>query len=214
MPEISLDCPHCRTERAAFTGDADYPFQPGPQSLFILLMQCKVCGEGIVAKFEGVGFKAWLGVRYPKMLQGLVKYWPENTQIKAPDDTPDNVRRFYVRGMDNLRWKNFDASGTMFRKSLDTALKHLDPPGKGTLQQRIDNLPVAIGITPAMKEWAHQIRELGNDAAHEEDPFTENEAKTLQAFSELLFTYTFTLPGMLAARKSPPPASPPPWFSI
>lgn len=112
--------------------------------------------------------------------------------------------------MDNLARKNFDAAGTMFRKSLDTALKRLDPSGKGTLQQRIENLPAALGITPAMKEWAHQIRELGNDAAHEEDPFTEDDAKALQAFSELFLTYTFTLPGMLAARKSPPPPALPP----
>jgi hypothetical protein len=95
--------------------------------------------------------------------------------------------------------------------NLDTALRRLDPSGKGTLQQRIDHLPAELSITPAMKEWAHQIRELGNDAAHEEDPFTEDEARALHAFSELFLTYTFTLPGMFAARKSPPsPASPPP----
>jgi hypothetical protein len=56
-----------------------------------------------------------------------------------------------------------------------------------------------------MREWAHQIRELGNDAAHDEDPFTEHEAQTLQAFTELFLTYSFTLPGMIAARKSPAP---------
>jgi Domain of unknown function (DUF4145) len=177
-----------------------------------MLMQCQVCGDGIVAKFAGgVNFTNWAAGQMP---QGppLQRYWPEKAQTTAPDYTPKNIESFYTQGMDNLARKNFDAAGTMFRKSLDTALRRLDPSGKGTLQQRIDNLPAALGITPAMKEWAHQIRELGNDAAHEEDPFTEDEAKALQAFSELFLTYTFTLPGMLAARKSPPPppASPPP----
>jgi hypothetical protein len=78
----------------------------------------------------------------------------------------------------------------------------LNPSGIGNLQQRIEKLSVAVGVTPAMKEWAHEIRELGNDAAHEEEPFTEIEATTLQAFTELFLTYTFTLPGMLAARKA------------
>jgi len=114
---------------------------------------------------------------------------------------PANIESFYSQGMDSLSRKNFDAAGTMFRKSLDTALKRLDPSGLGNLQQRIDKLPVAVGVTPAMKEWAHEIRELGNDAAHEEEPFTEIEATTLQAFTELFLTYTFTLPGMLTARK-------------
>ena len=140
----------------------------------------------------------------------LLNYWLPEVETKPPADVPDNVTSFYLQGTDNLARKHYDAAGTMFRKSLDTALKRLDPSGKGTLQQRIDNLPAAVAITPAMKEWAHQIRELGNDAAHDEDPFTEQEASTLQAFTELFLTYTFTLPGMVAARKSPPPASPPP----
>jgi hypothetical protein len=108
--------------------------------------------------------------------------------------------------MDNMA-RNFDAAGTMFRKSLDAALKRLDSTGKGSLQKRIDTLPAETGVTPAMKEWAHQIRHLGNDAAHEDDPFTEEEAKSLQAFTELFLTYAFTLPGMLAARKPPAPVT-------
>lgn len=76
-----------------------------------------------------------------------------------------------------------------------------NPTAKGTLEKRIDSLPAAMGVTPAMKEWAHQIRHLGNDAAHEDDPFSKEEADSLQAFTELFLTYVFTLPGMLAARK-------------
>jgi hypothetical protein len=57
-----------------------------------------------------------------------------------------------------------------------------------------------------MKEWAHHIRRLGNDAAHEEEPFEEDEARGLQSFTELLLTYAFTLPGMLVERY--PPAAP------
>ena len=130
----------------------------------------------------------------------LVETFPKPVAVAAPEHTPDNVSRFYLQGMDNIA-RNFNAAGTMFRKSLDAALKHLDKAGKGTLEKRIDNLPAATGVTPAMKEWAHEIRHLGNDAAHEEDPFTEAEAKSLQAFTELFLTYAFTLPGMLLARK-------------
>lgn len=93
----------------------------------------------------------------------------------------------------------------MFRKSLDVTLKHVHPEGKGTLQKRIDALPQELGITPAMKQWAHEIRDLGNDAAHEEEPFTEGEAKALHAFTEMFLTYVFTLPGMLEERKKAEP---------
>ena len=90
----------------------------------------------------------------------------------------------------------------MFRKSLDIGLKRINPAGKGSLEKRIDNLPESTGITAAMKEWAHQIRHLGNDAAHEDDPFSPEEANALQSFTELFLTYAFTLPGMLAARRA------------
>jgi hypothetical protein len=106
--------------------------------------------------------------------------------------------------MDGLRRGNFDAAGTMFRKALDVGLKRIHPEGKGTLEKRINGLPDTIGITPAMKEWAHSIRDLGNDAAHEEEPFSEADAKALQAFTETFLTYTFTLPGMIEERKPKP----------
>jgi hypothetical protein len=176
-----------------------------------MFFQCQVCGEGIVAKFQTANpsfINAWVASQGSTQHVKLIQYWPSQIDTKAPEHVPQNITSFYSQAMDNLDRKNYDAAGTMFRKSLDIALKHLDPSGKGTLQQRIDKLPAAVAITPAMKEWAHQIRELGNDAAHEEDPFTEDEATTLQAFTELFLTYTFTLPGMLEARKNPPAPSP------
>lgn len=89
--------------------------------------------------------------------------------------------RFYLQRVDNLKRGHFDAAGTMFRKSLDTDLKRLHAEGNGPLENRVDGLPGSIGITPAMKEWAHQIRRLGNDAVHEEEPVEEAETKELGA---------------------------------
>jgi Domain of unknown function (DUF4145) len=107
-----------------------------------------------------------------------------------------------LQGIDNLKRKNFDAAGTMFRKSLDVGLKIINPAGRGSLEKRIDSLPEDMGITPAMKDWAHEIRHLGSDAAHEDEPFAPEEAGALQSFMELFLTYAFTLPGMLAARRA------------
>ena len=48
-----------------------------------------------------------------------------------------------------------------------------------------------------MKEWAHIIRDEGNDAAHEDEPYGKDEAIGLEAFTRLFLTYAFTLPGMV-----------------
>lgn len=213
MPQISLDCPYCGTKKVSFNGTAYFPFEPGGTTTnkFLVLMQCQICRDCIVAKFEGEVnvFTPWIQGSRTLEVGGikLIEAFPKPVAALAPQHTPENVSRFYSQGMDNLA-RNFDAAGTMFRKSLDTALKHLDPIGKGTLETRINKLPQATGVTPAMQMWAHEIRHLGNDAAHEEDPFSETEAKSLQSFTELFLTYVFTLPGMVAARKASPPSVP------
>jgi hypothetical protein len=173
---------------------------------YILLLQCSFCFNGIVAKFSGHEFGNWMRTNgQHRPLPKLVECWPKADSPSAPKHIPDNIRSFFLQGLDSLRRRGFDAAGTMFRKSLDTALKRIHSDGKGTLQKRIDALPPELGITPAMKEWAHEIRDLGNDAAHDEEPFTEAEAKALHAFTELFLTYAFTLPGMLAERKAQEP---------
>jgi hypothetical protein len=176
-------------------------------------MQCGVCRECVVVKCDSTGgFENWVSGRYGSAhAPSITAVFPELPPSKAPEYLPDNVKRFYLQGEDSLARSNYDAAGMMFRKALDAGLKKLHAEGSGSLQRRIDSLPAETGVTPAMKEWAHQIRHLGNDAAHEDEPFLEDEAKSLQSFTELFLTYAFTLPGMLKARKPPaPPAEPNP----
>lgn len=108
--------------------------------------------------------------------------------------------------MENLP-RACDAAGSMFRKVLDTGLKAKFPKSKypkikGTLKQRIRKAADQHELTPELADWADQIRLDGNDAVHDEEPFTEEDARTLQTFTELVLTYLFTLPGMLKAARS------------
>jgi hypothetical protein len=52
-----------------------------------------------------------------------------------------------------------------------------------------------------LKDWAHQVRLGGADAAHDADPFTSAEAEELLDFAELYLTYVYTLPGRLKERR-------------
>jgi len=99
---------------------------------------------------------------------------------------------------------NRDAAGAMIRKTLETALKAKFPESRGTLIKRIEAAEKDGALTRDMAQWAHQIRHLGNEAAHEEEPFSEDDAEDLRSFTDLLLRYLFTLPGMLEkARKKP-----------
>lgn len=204
MVQVPLDCPYCSTEKVAFRGTHYMQCDTAGED-HILLLQCGCCQNGIVARFHGQEFVYWMQAGGLVRPPTLVDISPKAKPIDAPDYLPDNIRHFFLQGADSLRRKGYDAAGTMFRKSLDVALKHLHPEGKGTLHKRIDALPQELGITPAMKQWAHEIRDLGNDAAHEEEPLAESEAKALHAFAEMFLTYAFTLPGMLKERKEAEP---------
>jgi hypothetical protein len=166
----------------------------------IVLLQCSICSEGVILKTFG-SVQSWVQSGNFGQVKTQDQY-PIAKKPAAPQHVPTNVASFYLQGEDNVARGHFDASGAMFRKALDTALKAIHPEGKGVLARRIDNLPVETGVTPAMKQWAHEIRHLGNDAAHDEEPFSEAESVSLMEFTRLFLTFAFTLPGMIAARST------------
>ena len=126
----------------------------------------------------------------------LTKLLPERPSVAAPRHTPANVAHFYKQGKRNLL-DSFDAAGAMFRKTLDTGLKEKFPNLKGRLAARIKAAGKQGLLTQELADWANKIRLDGNDAAHDQDPFTKEEAETLATFTELILLYLFTLPGML-----------------
>ena len=141
----------------------------------------------------------------------ILDIFPSPLDTGAPTHTPDNVARFYEQGMDNLA-RNWDAAGTMFRKTLESGLKARFPDLNGSLSlsRRIREAADRHELTPDLADWAHQIRLDGNNAVHEEQPFSRKEAERLKTFTELVLQYLFTLPGMLQeARKGEDSATDP-----
>jgi len=92
----------------------------------------------------------------------------------------------------------------MFRKSLDVATREKAPGAAGkTLVKRIDALAVDGLITTDMRDWAHEIRLGGNEAAHEDEPFEAADADRLYKFTDAFLRYAYTLPALVKANKSP-----------
>jgi hypothetical protein len=91
----------------------------------------------------------------------------------------------------------------MFRKSLDVATKVVRPELKAlSLFKRIEALYDEGHITEAMRDWSHEIRLDGNEAVHDEEPETPEDAQSTQKFAEALLTYMFTLPSMVAQNRA------------
>lgn len=197
-----LPCPHCGTEAVGFTLIHWYR-HPHIGNIRCFL-QCNICNESVIAVYPGGGAEEW-AQGSKKVLPTEIKpvsIWPEARITAAPNGVPANIASLYVQAMASLRLQHYDAAGPVFRRIMEVSLKALHPEGKGSLYDRIEQLPDDKGITPTMKQWAHAVRLIGRDAAHDEDLVTKEEAEDIQAFVELFLVYAFDLPSRITARKT------------
>ena len=210
MVAFAHDCPHCGARHASFDILNEYR-PPALAEQIHAFARCGVCGQAVTVVFLPLGNKVDQRAftlnphlhGHPRDVKEIAFYPPPATP-EAPDHLPDNVQAYFLEAIDNVK-TGPNAAGAMFRKSVDVALKHVAPELKGNLVKRIDKAADARKLTPELAEWAHHVRLEGNDAAHDEDPFTVEEAEALHQFTELVLMYLFTLPGMLRERRGEPP---------
>ena len=128
--------------------------------------------------------------------------YPLPAELGEPEFLPDNISRFFSQAASSLKEGNLDASAMMSRKVLEVGVKTLSPEASGTLYSRIERLAEDGQITEDLNDWAHIIRDSGNEATHEEEPVTREFAEELLSFVEMFLRYTFTMPKMVEERRS------------
>ena len=99
----------------------------------------------------------------------------------------------------------------MDRRALEIGTKLIAPDLAGLkLNQRINELATKNLITPALKDWAHGLRIVGNEALHDMEGVTIDEAKQAHELTRFMLIYLFTLPEQVRLSKEtnqePPPA--------
>jgi Domain of unknown function (DUF4145) len=123
------------------------------------------------------------------------QFWPEPPAPSIPELLPPDIVRVYLQAERNFPVAgNEEASGTMYRKALDVALKKIDTSLTGTLGQKIKALAKAGKLTDDIAVWSDTVRDIGNEAAHEESPITRDELTALRNFSEMVLRYLFSRP--------------------
>lgn len=145
----------------------------------------------------------------------VTAFWPEQPEPIIPELIPPDVARVYLQAERNFPIAgNEEAAGTMYRKALDVGLKKIDPSLTGMLGPKIKALAKAGLLTNDIAVWSDHVRDIGNDAAHEEEPITRDELTALRNFSEMVLRYLFSLPNAVKKRRGeklewePDPPSP------
>lgn len=215
MATSLLPCPHCNAERVGFTyiweRQMEEPYFGN--TAFQCGLLCTACGEIVVAHMwrssaatspiNNGGADDPLKAKFR-----LIRTYPSGRQLKSPNYVPQAIAGYYVQAADNAARRHYDASGSMSRKVVDVTTKHLIPTEapvrKKNIYDRIEHLKNEGALTKDLADWAHHVRLEGNDAVHEEEPFTKEQADELVKFAELFLTYVFTLPGQLKAARGEP----------
>jgi uncharacterized protein DUF4145 len=200
---LQYKCPHCETNNIALDVIKAAPFERDAK-VMVVHLQCPKC-ELPSSALMAYGGQEWpqQPKRDPQNYEWTVwKFWPEAVGPLIPESLPPDVERIYLQAEHNFPVKgNEEASGTMYRKALDVGLKKIDPDTTGTLAARIKKLAAANKLTPDIAEWSDHVRDLGNEAAHEEEPPTRAELADLRNFTEMVMRYLFSLPALVTARK-------------
>jgi hypothetical protein len=205
MATIKHNCPHCLTTDIALVAVAWTPLGQFDAVGHLACPRCNLpsgariqAGQSPVIAAQLSSFAAdptTLGYK-------IVGFWPAAPAPLIPEFLPPEIERVYLQAERNFPTDgNEDAAGTMYRKALDIGLKKIDPSLTGMLGAKIKKPSAAGKLTSDIAEWSDQIRDLGNDAAHEEAPLTRKELDDLRGITEMVLRYLFTLPNMIKKRR-------------
>ena len=208
---FQADCFRCGTQLAAFSIQNQILHTLHPKlSHYDLFATCGVCGCGSIFVFSmsdrGDGdpkkYIAREGFAEAKKKK-LVEVLPRPLSTDAPNHTPKRVADLFRQAKKSEGAKSWDAAGMTYRKALEIGLnnKFPDLTDSWTPYKKIQTAAKEHKLTLELAKWAHQIRALGNTAAHEE-VFTADQAREMAAFTEIMLQYMFTLPGDLAAAQT------------
>ena len=118
--------------------------------------------------------------------------YPSESKL-LPGALPESVKTAYDQAARSLRASLFEPCVLMSRKCLEAVCKILNANGCD-LNKRLASLHEAGDIDSRLLDWAHQVRLIGNEAAHDIDaPVTKEDARDVLDFTEAILIYVFSL---------------------
>jgi hypothetical protein len=136
-------------------------------------------------------------------IEGLHNYhvlpWPLKDAPDPSEDWPEQVQRFWIQAHQSANGEIWDGASVMSRSALQIVLRDQGAVGK-TLKDEIDDLATKGTLPPVMKDWAHELRLLGNESAHPEIDQTGADPQDVRdaiEFLDVLLHYIYDLPAQI-----------------
>lgn len=118
--------------------------------------------------------------------------YPVSAAVKY-ETLPDSIVRSMEQAHRSYLVAAYDACALMSRRALEAFCTVLSANGS-TLAARLVDLKANGRIDARLLDWAHGVRLVGNEAAHNvEAAVTADDARDILEFTEALLMYVFTL---------------------
>jgi hypothetical protein len=221
MAIIVAICPHCRATSMTFR-----IFGVAPDTAERAKANNGTCGASFAASCEACGNPVAgraISTRpkdsfpdFPKRASNLVSghgqltdyefvihgLWPHPEGPMIPEHLPDAVEKAFKQAEKNFTIEGCeDAAALMYRSALEIALKDRFPTLKGKLAARIDQAVEQRELPPVIAEWAHEVRLVGNDSAHEPGGTKREDVTAARGFVDAVLRYLYSLPRMVSDRR-------------
>ena len=125
----------------------------------------------------------------------IVAPWPRGIG-DGEDYWPTAARRHWKQAHSNLNNNNYDAAALMARSALQVITRDQGATGN-TLYEEIESLATSGVLSPTIKDWSHEVRELGNPVAHanpDDEETSAEDAEDIVKFLDFLLKYLYDLP--------------------
>lgn len=178
-----------------------------------LVATCPHCGGsqmGVVAATKDEGVVKW--VRCASCLEGAVMNGgviaPSVRPLRVPQGLPAGEAAVWDEVRECLAMGAATASVMLCRKLLlHIAVTHgLSPKSaKGwapTFKDVVDHLEAEGLITKKMRPWVDRIKDVGNEANHELQPVSADDALDVATFTQQLLTLAFEMDALMADPES------------
>lgn len=120
--------------------------------------------------------------------------YPIGTVGRAFKHVPDDLLREYIQTQKCLKAECLEASVMVARRLLMVLAWRLNADEGKSFQDYVEHFVAVGAISPAMKVWVDKIRQIGNASNHKILSVTQDDAKMVLQFIDLIFDNVFEAP--------------------
>ncbi len=133
----------------------------------------------------------------------IIKIWPKTLPGKVNDLIPEPIKKDFEEALLCEVAGSYRGAAALARRTLQVICLDKGAPESMKLHKQIDWLFQNNIVTDEIKSWAHEVRYVGNDAAHPNATEVSNEeARDILELLESMCDVLYVAPARAAVRRA------------